>query len=89
MERVRARIVRVGLALGTTIAAYLASPLVAAVAAEDEGLGSGGVGFALNFTFVMGVVLAFIFGFGIRDYLQRRALRARAAKRPAQAPPRA
>lgn len=89
MKAFAVRLVRFGLALGTAVSAYLMSPLLPCVTAEDNGLGSGGVGFALNFTFVVAVILAFIFGFAIRDYLQRRALRARATKKPTQAPPRA
>lgn len=79
---------RAALAFWTSLAGYLVSPLLPAVAAEDGGLGPGGAAFAFNFTLVVGVILAFIFGFGLRDYIQRRLARAKASKKPAASPPR-
>lgn len=84
------------LAFAATLAAYALSPLLPLVAAEDGGLGSGGAAFAFNYTLVLGIILSFVFGFGLRDYIQKRMLRAQAAKRtapkpaakPAPAPPR-
>jgi len=88
MTPASARYRRVVLALWFTLAAYVASPLAGLASAEDNGLGAGGASFAFNFTLVIGIILAFIFGFAIRDYLQKRALRGRSAKKPSQAPPR-
>ncbi len=68
--------------------ALLASPLVATVSADDNGLGAGGVAFALNYTLIVGIILAFIFGFGLRDYIHVRMLRANARKKPVQSPKR-
>ena len=65
-----------------------ALPLTPRAAAEDNGLGAGGASFAFNFTLVVGVILAFIFGFAVRDYLHKRGLRAQAARPRESAPPR-
>ncbi len=88
------RLGRLVLAFWIAAGAYLASPLarvlpvVTVAAADDNGLGSGGASFAVNYVFAVALVLAFIFGFGIRDAIQRRLMRAR-AKKPTPAPPRA
>ncbi len=82
------RLRRIALALGTAVVAYLASPFVPAIAADDGGLGAGGASFAFNYTIILGIVLSFIFGFGLRDYLQKRMLRASSKKKPAPATPR-
>ncbi len=79
---------RAALALWTMLAASLLSPLLPAVAADDGGLGSGGAAFAFNYTLILGIILAFIFGFGLRDYIHKRMLRAAAKKRPTSVPPR-
>ena len=86
MEPASARIRRLVLAFWTCLGAFLLSP---AAAADDGGLGAGGAAFAFNYTLVIGIVLAFIFGFGLRDYIQKRILRARSARKPTQSPPRA
>ncbi len=70
------------------MAAYLASPLAGLVWADDGGLGAGGAAFASNYTLIVAIILAFIFGFGLRDYIHKRSLRARPAKKPAPVPPR-
>ncbi len=88
MTDATARLRRCATVLGAGLAAVLLSPIARYAAADDNGLGSGGAVFAFNFTLVVGIVLSFIFGFAIRDYLQKRALRARSTKRPAPAPPR-
>ena len=95
MRPASTRLLRVGLALGTALGAYTASPLarilpvVTVVAADDRGLGAGGAGAAYNCVLEVSIVLAFIFGFAMRDVLQRYAMRARARKKAASAPPRA
>ncbi len=89
------RLARIVPALWVAAGAYLASslarmlPVATVVAADDNGLGSGGASFAVNYVFAVAVVLAFIFGFGIRDAIQRRLMRAKSAKKPTPAPPRA
>ncbi len=84
-----ARTRRFALAFWTALGAYLLSPLAPAVSADaGEGLGAGGAAFAINYTVVIGIVLAFIFGFGLRDYIQKRILRTQAAKKHTQASPR-
>ncbi len=75
-----ARLRRFVLAFSTGLGAVLLSPVTRFVAADDNGLGAGGAAFAFNFTLIVGIVLAFIFGFGLRDYIQKRMLRARAKK---------
>ncbi len=76
---------RVGVLHDAIRVSALAAPPGAA--AEDGGLGAGGVAFALNYTLILGIVLAFIFGFGLRDYIHKRMLRAK-AKKPTSSPPR-
>ena len=93
------RIRRVMLALGTATVVYLMSPAVrilpilGAAAADDGGFGAGVGGLsAVNFTYVVSAVLAFIFGFAVRDVVQRHAIRAQAKRdkaKPAPTPKRA
>ncbi len=91
-----AKIGRVALAFSTALVAALLSPLVSLAAAEDGGLGAGGANFAFSYTWILGLVLSFVFGFGLRDYIQKRMLKAQAKKRatpkpvanPAATPPR-
>ncbi len=89
------RLHRLVLAFWTALGAYLISPLsrvapIASVAAaEDGGLGAGGASFAYNYVSVISIILAFIFGFAIRDFIHRRSMRAKNAKKPTPAPPRA
>lgn len=80
------RLHRLVLASLTAVAALLLSPMLPLVAAEDGGLGAGGAVFAYNYTWILGLVLTFIFGFGLRDYIQRRMLRAQAKKRSVPTP---
>ena len=95
MRAASARLLRLGLAFGSVLGAYVASPLsqwvpVASVgAAEDNGLGAGGASLAYNYVLVVAIVLAFIFGYAVRDVLHRRAVRSRSAKKPTPTPPRA
>jgi hypothetical protein len=83
-----ARLRRVALVVSTTSAACLISSFLPLVAAEDGGLGAGGAAFAFNYTLILGIILSFVFGFGLRDYIQKRMLRAKSAKKPSPAPPR-
>ncbi len=80
------RLRRVALAFSTALVAVLLSPLVSLAAAEDGGLGAGGASFALNYTWLLGLALSFVFGFGLRDYIQKRMLRAQAKKRATPKP---
>ncbi len=88
MRPASARLRHTVLAAGAATAATVLSPLLPLVAADDGGLGPGGASFAFNYTLIVGILLAFIFGFGLRDYIQKRMLRARSAKKPTSAPPR-
>lgn len=88
MTSASTRLRRRVLAFGTGLVGFLVSPFAAYVSAEDGGLGAGGAAFAFNFTLVVGIILAFIFGFGLRDYIHRRLLRAKSSKKPATTPPR-
>ncbi len=81
-----ARLRRIALALSAALVAFLISPVAPLVAAEDGGLGAGGAAFAYNYTWILGLVLSFVFGFGLRDYIQKRMLRAQAKKRSAPRP---
>lgn len=81
-----ARLRRIALALSAALVAFFLSPIAPFVAAEDGGLGAGGAAFAYSYTWVLGLVLSFIFGFGLRDYIQRRMLRAQAKKSSAPKP---
>ena len=89
------RLRRLGLLFSTATVGYLVSPLAQIVpwatgaAAEDGGLGAGGAGLAYNFVLAVSIILAFIFGFAIRDFIHRRAMRAKSAKKPTAAPKRA
>ena len=47
-----------------------------------EGSGLLGRNFALTFIFVISLALIFLLGFALRDALQKRGLRLRAAKKP-------
>ena len=47
-----------------------------------EGSGLFGRNFALTFIFVISLALIFLLGFALRDALQKRGLRLRAAKKP-------
>ncbi len=97
MSSASARLVRLGLAFGAVLGAYALSPLsrllpIATVAlADDNGLGAGGAAFAYNYVNIVSIVLAFIFGFGLRDVIHRRWTRAQARKKAkaAAASPRA
>lgn len=86
MGPVFTRLRRVALAFPAAFVAFLLSPATRMAAAEDGGLGAGGAIFAFNYTWILGLILAFIFGFGLRDYIQKRMLRAQAKKRPAPKP---
>jgi len=48
----------------------------------SEGGGLLGRNFALTFVFVISLALIFLLGFALRDALQKRGLRLRAAKKP-------
>jgi hypothetical protein len=61
-------------------------PSVGVLASEGGGL--LGRNFALTFIFVVSLALIFLLGFALRDALQKRGLRLRAAKKPEPAPPR-
>jgi hypothetical protein len=63
------------------------APVVGLAAADDGGLGGAGALTAVNFVFDVSLVLAFIFGFAIRDVLQRHAIRAQAKRNRAKATP--
>lgn len=95
MPSASARLLRLGLAFWTVIGAYALSPLsrvlplATGVLADDNGLGSGGASFAYNYVNVVAIVLAFIFGFGLRDFVHRRWTRAQARKKAKAASPRA
>lgn len=95
MASASTRLRRFGLVLSTATVGYLVSPLAQVVpwatvaAAEDGGLGAGGAGLAYNFVLAVSIVLAFIFGFGVRDFIHRRSMRAKTAKKPTPAPKRA
>lgn len=89
------RLRRLVLAFWTALGIYLSSPLsriaplATVAAAEDNGLGAGGASFAYNYVSVISIILAFIFGFALRDFIHRRSMRAKNAKKPTPAPPRA
>ena len=51
-----------------------------------EGGGLLGRGFGSMFIFVVSLVLIFLLGFAIRDALQKRGMRLRAAKKPETTP---
>ena len=53
---------------------------------ELEGGGFLGRGFGSTFIFVVSLVLIFLLGFAIRDALQKRGLRLRAAKKTETTP---
>lgn len=78
-----ARLRRIALAFSTVLAAFLLSPLAPLAGAEDGGLGAGGAVFAINYTWVLGLILSFVFGFGLRDYFQKRNLKVQAKKQAA------
>ncbi len=92
MSFVSTRLRRLALVLWTAAGAYLVAPMshapraVGFAAAESEGLGGGGAITAYNFVFAASIVLAFIFGFAIRDVIHRHAIRAK-AKSAAKAVP--
>ncbi len=89
------RLRRLVLALWTLLVAYLSSPLsrwapaLTVAAADDNGLGPGGATAAYNFVFAVSIILAFLFGFGLRDAIHRHSLRAKARTPPKAAPKRA
>ena len=56
--------------------------ILAAVGALDAQGGLLGRGFGSTFIFVVSLVLIFLFGFAIRDALQKRGMRLRASKKP-------
>ena len=85
------RLVLSSLATAGSVFALSVAPILSRAAAESDGLGDRSGGASMAFTFILGVsaVLAFLLGYGIRDYLQKRALRAKANRKPAPASPRA
>ncbi len=95
MSSASTRIRRVALALWTGLAAYLVAPASRALpatglaAAEAEGLGAGGAITAYNYVFAVSIILAFIFGFAIRDAIHRHAIRAKAKSAAKAVPKRA
>ncbi len=82
-----ARLRRFVLAFSSGLVTILLSPGTRFAAADDNGLGAGGALFAFNFTLVVGIILAFLFGFGLRDYIHKRVLRAK-GKKPTPPPSR-
>lgn len=88
------RLRRLALVSCTLALAYLASPLTGVVplltvaAAESDGLGAGGAAAAYNFVLAVAIILAFIFGFAIRDVIHRHAIRAKAKGIPKPSPKR-
>ena len=89
MTTASTRLLRLGLAFSTLVGAYLLSPVATFAAAETDGLGAGGAAFAYNYVNVVAIVLAFIFGFALRDVIHRRWTRAQARKKAKPAAPRA
>lgn len=95
MSSAATRLRRVALVLWTAVGAYLASPtshvlpVTGLAAAESEGLGAGGAITAYNFVFAISIILAFIFGFAIRDAIHRHAIRSKAKSAAKAAPKRA
>ena len=60
--------------------------IIGAAVFASEGSGLGGRGTASIFIFVVSLVLIFLLGFAIRDALQKRGVRLRAAKDVARVP---
>jgi Na+/melibiose symporter-like transporter len=94
MPSVSIRFRRLALVSWSVLLAFLASPLsrilpLVTVAAAEDGMEGGGGAAANNFVFVVAIILTFIFGFAVRDAIQRHAMRAKAQARPAPAPKRA